>query len=120
MLAGEHRLLWLILAVGNSTFIEQFYDKSFNNKLYAGRRRFMTQYVQKFPLPSPKTKLGKKLITFAQTIFNLLPDNDTAELEKEARPIGLGIFWINWKRNFWVEPFEFYDWLRDLQSVESV
>jgi len=82
--SGENiDLLWLILAVGNSTFIEQFYDKSFNNKLYAGRRRFMTQYVQKFPLPSPKTKLGKKLITFAQTIFNLLPDNDTAELEKE-------------------------------------
>lgn len=82
--SGENTdLLWLILAVGNSTFIEQFYDKSFNNKLYAGRRRFMTQYVQKFPLPSPKTNFGKKLIALAQTIFNLLPDNDTAELEKE-------------------------------------
>ncbi len=76
-------LLWLILAVGNSTFIEQFYDKSFNNKLYAGRRRFMTQYVQKFPLPSPKTELGQKMIALAKTIFNLLPDNDTTEFERQ-------------------------------------
>jgi hypothetical protein len=35
-------LLWLALAVGNSRFIEAFYDHKFNNKLYAGRRRFMT------------------------------------------------------------------------------
>ncbi|MDZ4390447.1 MAG: N-6 DNA methylase [Gemmatimonadales bacterium] len=44
--------MWLALAVGNSTFIEAFYDRRFNNKLYSGRRRFMTQYVEQFPIPS--------------------------------------------------------------------
>ena len=44
-------LLWLALAVGNSSFIEAFYDRRFNNKLYAGRRRFITQYVEHFPIP---------------------------------------------------------------------
>lgn len=43
--------LLLMLAVANSTFIPKFYDTVFHNKLYAGRRRFMTQYVSKFPLP---------------------------------------------------------------------
>ena len=43
--------LLLMLAVANSTFITKFYDTVFHNKLYAGRRRFMTQYVSKFPLP---------------------------------------------------------------------
>ena len=43
--------LLLMLAVANSTFITKFYDVMFHNKLYAGRRRFMTQYVEKFPLP---------------------------------------------------------------------
>ena len=47
----ENELTYLALAVGNSSFIECFYDRSFNNKLYAGRRRFMTQYVEQFPLP---------------------------------------------------------------------
>ncbi len=43
--------LLLMLAVANSTFITKYYDAQFHNKLYAGRRRFMTQYVAKFPLP---------------------------------------------------------------------
>jgi hypothetical protein len=43
--------LRLMLAVANSTFVTKYYDVVFHNKLYAGRRRFMTQYVAKFPLP---------------------------------------------------------------------
>ena len=42
---GSDDRLWLAAAVANSTFIESFYDHRFNNKLYAGRRRFITQYV---------------------------------------------------------------------------
>jgi hypothetical protein len=44
---------WLnvMLAVANSSFIHKFYDVVFHNKLYAGRRRFMSQYVNRFPLP---------------------------------------------------------------------
>lgn len=44
--------LKLMLAVANSTFATKYYDAVFHNKLYAGRRRFMTQYVAKFPLPA--------------------------------------------------------------------
>jgi hypothetical protein len=40
---GADFLLCLAAAVGNSTFIEHFYDHMFNNKLYAGRRRFISQ-----------------------------------------------------------------------------
>jgi len=44
---------WLLvmLAVANSSFCLRFYDTVFHNKLYAGRRRFMSQYVSRFPLP---------------------------------------------------------------------
>jgi adenine-specific DNA-methyltransferase len=48
----DPRWLEMLLAVANSTFIERFYDTVFHNKLYAGRRRFMTQYVKTFPLPT--------------------------------------------------------------------
>lgn len=54
-------LLWLAAAVGNSTFIERFYDYRFHNKLYAGRRRFITQYVEQFPLPDPYSALGNAI-----------------------------------------------------------
>jgi adenine-specific DNA-methyltransferase len=43
--------LYLMLAVANSSFCLKFYDTVFHNKLYAGRRRFMSQYVSRFPLP---------------------------------------------------------------------
>ena len=53
MLNGQQDSRWLplMLAVANSTFILKYYDAVFGNKLYAGRRRFITQYVQRFPLP---------------------------------------------------------------------
>ena len=77
-------LLWLAAAVGNSTFIERFYDLLFCNKLYAGRRRFITQYVEKFPLPDPHSALGKAIIAKAKKIYEDTPALDTAQLQKES------------------------------------
>ena len=79
----ETELLWLMLAVGNSKFIESFYDKRFHNKLYAGRRRFMTQYVEKFPLPDPKTKIAQSIIKTAKNIYDLSPSSEAETLEKK-------------------------------------
>lgn len=62
----EQDLLWLALAVANSTFIEAFYDHRFNNKLYAGRRRYITQYVELFPLPHPKCDAAMAIIDLAK------------------------------------------------------
>jgi hypothetical protein len=78
---GEDDLLWLALAIGNSRFIEAFYDHRFNNKLYAGRRRFMTQYVEKFPLPNPTTKKGKAIVAQAKRIYDAV---DSLAAEKMA------------------------------------
>jgi len=55
-----------MLAVANSTFAEAFYDYRFHNKLYAGRRRYITQYVKEFPLPDPNTSLAKQIIQATQ------------------------------------------------------
>lgn len=72
---GEEDLLWLALAVANSNFIEKFYDHRFNNKLYAGRRRFITQYVEQFPLPDPAKDETKAIIALAKTIHANLPSS---------------------------------------------
>lgn len=55
--------MWLALAIGNSTFIEAFYDHKFNNKLYSGRRRFMTQYVEQFPIPSLSSAEARTIVS---------------------------------------------------------
>jgi len=41
----------LALAVANSTFALNYYDLCCSNRLYAGRRRFITQYLEELPIP---------------------------------------------------------------------
>ena len=74
-------MLWLILGVGNSSFIEMFYDYKFRNKLYAGRRRFMTQYVKQFPLPDPGSAIASEMIRLAKAIYRLASTEKAHELE---------------------------------------
>lgn len=78
---GETDLIWLAAAVANSTFIESFYDYSFCNKLYSGRRRFITQYVEKFPLPDPTSTISKEIVQLAKTIYDKIDLENTNELQ---------------------------------------
>jgi hypothetical protein len=80
---GQVDILWLALAVANSTFIEKFYDHCFNNKLYAGRRRFITQYVEKFPLPKTDSPLSKSIIAMAKLIYQDNHSSSSIRMEEE-------------------------------------
>jgi len=76
-------ILWLAMAVGNSSFILKYYDECFHNKLYANRRRFMTQYVEQFPIPDPNGKPGKELVALARKAFESsgFSDETLSEIE---------------------------------------
>ena len=83
-LTGDEELLWLALGVANSTFIEHFYDRCFNNKLYAGRRRFITQYVEQFPLPDPKSDAAKEIVTTCRELYSRITDGPQHQVESRA------------------------------------
>jgi len=91
----KERLLWVALGVANSRFIEAYYDARYNNKLYAGRRRFMTQYVEAFPLPPANSKQAKHIEECSRAIFETLDRTDCTGLQAEldvivANAFGLG------------------------------
>lgn len=65
--AVEDDWLLVLLAVANSTLITKFYDTVFHNKLYAGRRRFMTQYVKQFPVPALQSKCAQQIVRRVKT-----------------------------------------------------
>ena len=93
-------LLWLAAAVANSSFIEKYYDTCFNNKLYAGRRRFITQYVEQFPLPNPESAIGKTIVSAAKDVYASIPSPSTSELMEELernvwKAFGLDIEKVN-------------------------
>jgi hypothetical protein len=67
----ESDWLLLLLAVANSTFITKYYDAKFHNKLYSGRRRFMTQYVAKFPLPELRSDVGQEIVAGVKQILRV-------------------------------------------------
>ena len=73
--------IYLMLAVANSTLATKFYDTVFHNKLYAGRRRFMTQYVNEFPLPDLHSKISKKIIRCVKRLVETPSAKDTAKVE---------------------------------------
>ena len=63
-------LVYLALAVANSSFIEKYYDVRFNTKLYSGKRRFMAQFVEQFPLPSTNSAQSVKAISLVKSIID--------------------------------------------------
>ena len=78
--ASRTDCLWLAAAVANSSFIEAFYDHSFNNKLYAGRRRFITQYVERFPLPEPALPSSQTIVALAKRIYEVVGTSEADSL----------------------------------------
>lgn len=61
-------LAYLMLAVANSSLGVRFYDEVCGNKLYSGKRRWITQYVKRMPLPNPSTEEAQRLITLSRTL----------------------------------------------------
>lgn len=70
--------IYLALAVVNSNFIEKYYDAKFNTKLYSGKRRYMAQYVEQFPIPNPNTIEAKKAIKLVKKIIAGCTEYETA------------------------------------------
>lgn len=58
MVVDDPNVAEVIMAVGNSSFCTWFYDSACGNYLYAGRRRFMKQYIERLPLPEPTAEIA--------------------------------------------------------------
>lgn len=88
----DNDILWLCLGVANSKFIEKYYDTKFNNKLYSGKRRFVKQYVSKFPLPDPNLSESSRIIELVKEIVMKPTQSNTkkiGEIEKLVSKIFL-------------------------------
>ncbi len=92
---AEDDLLWLAVAISNSTFIEAFYDHRFNNKLYAGRRRFITQYVEQFPLLDPQKDKSQEIVKTVKKIYASLPSPESDSLIKNLNEKIWNAFGLN-------------------------
>ena len=81
--ATDRDLIYLALAVANSKFITRFYDRKFNNKLYAERRRFITQYVKDFPVPDPQNPHSKEIIPSVERLMQVSDQSAREQLQEK-------------------------------------
>lgn len=82
---GSEDIALLMLAVANSSLGKRFYDEVCGNKLYSGRRRWMTQYVSRLPLPDPQTEVASQLIQATRKLLDsgMAPDQrDLARIDE--------------------------------------
>lgn len=77
-------LAFLMLAVANSALGLRFYDEVCGNQLYSGKRRWITQYVRRLPLPSPDTAEARRVIAQARllTAGGVVGAEATADLDR--------------------------------------
>ncbi|MFD6162855.1 Eco57I restriction-modification methylase domain-containing protein [Nocardia sp. NPDC060256] len=64
--ADAERLAYLLMGVANSSLGRRFYDAVCGNRLYSGRRRWITQYVSRLPLPNPGSAHAAIIIELAR------------------------------------------------------
>lgn len=60
--------LLLIQGISNSKLMTKYHDLVFNNKLYSGRRRYFTQYVERYPLPNFDSPVAKSIIKIVKKL----------------------------------------------------
>ncbi|RAS63630.1 TaqI restriction endonuclease [Lentzea atacamensis] len=80
----QEDLGYLAVAVANSSLAMRYYDARFGNKLYAGRRRFISQYVDHFPLPDPGNPAAKRAAELARELEGTTESAPSLEREVEA------------------------------------
>ncbi|MEV0250729.1 N-6 DNA methylase [Nocardia sp. NPDC050712] len=59
---GPERIAYLLMGVANSGLGLRFYDAVCGNRLYSGRRRWITQYVSRLPVPDPGSRASAGII----------------------------------------------------------
>ncbi|MCY7355958.1 MAG: hypothetical protein LH609_00505 [Rudanella sp.] len=64
----EARLLLLIQGVANSKLMTKYHDLAFNNKLYSGRRRYLSQYVERYPLPEINSPVADRIVSLVKQL----------------------------------------------------
>ena len=86
--------VYLALAVANSKFIEKFYDAKFNTKLYSGKRRYMSQYVEQFPIPFLYSPNAQRAIDLVKKMITECADGDTSRYMDELNAIVDSMFGV--------------------------
>lgn len=78
--------LYLLLGVLNSKTIATYHDLRFPNKLYSNKKRFNSQYVEKYPIPDIQSPIAQDIISRVKRILDC-DTQDIPHYEKEINEL---------------------------------
>ena len=80
----EENLLLLIEGICNSSIMAKYHDAKFTNKLYSGRRRYLSQYIEEYPIPNPDSDISRQIVLLVDRINNTSDDKEKDILASEV------------------------------------
>lgn len=84
--------LYLACAVGNSSIMKRYHEIEFQNVLYSGRKRYLTQYVENYLMPDLNCEESKKIIELVKKIVGTNDSNEIVRLEKDIEDLLIKAF----------------------------
>jgi hypothetical protein len=81
MTTEQEPLLLLAQAVCNSRLMRKYHDLVFQNKLYAGRRRYFSQFIEQYPMPNPSSAAAQEIVKLVEEIHTTPSEGHAASLE---------------------------------------
>ncbi|MGW5924281.1 Eco57I restriction-modification methylase domain-containing protein [Nocardia fluminea] len=85
-------LAYLLMGVANSALGLRFYDAVCGNRLYSGRRRWITQYVARLPVPDPGCPAAGEVVRRVRALLeDGVPVADSGVDEVVAEAFGVSV-----------------------------
>ncbi|MFC9664127.1 Eco57I restriction-modification methylase domain-containing protein [Nocardia sp. NPDC127606] len=85
-------LAYLLMGVANSALGLRFYDAVCGNRLYSGRRRWITQYVARLPVPDPGCSAAAEIVRRVRALLeDGVPVADSGIDEAVAAAFGVSV-----------------------------
>lgn len=90
--AAEESMLLLIEGVCNSSVMSRYHDAKFANRLYSGRRRYLSQYIEEYPVPDPGNDSSKQIIHLVDRINKTSDERERSLLASEVDKLVMKAF----------------------------
>ncbi|EGP4752358.1 N-6 DNA methylase, partial [Enterococcus faecium] len=75
--------LFLVLGVANSSVLKRYHEICFQNKLYSNKYRYLTQYVEQYPIPEIDLPESKQIIEIVKKIIETTEVKTVEKYEDE-------------------------------------
>lgn len=62
--------------------MDTYHALSYQNVLYSGKRRYLTQYVEKYPLPDPKCEASQRVIAYVKNALQKKQDIEQGVVDR--------------------------------------